>query len=367
MSIPGASKTVLDVRIPYSRESLQEVVSSSDTQDIPCASKEMSIRLSQSAFRKATCLSSFGTPVMGVGITCALATDRARRGEDKIFVSTYGPGSTMISYSLILEKGRRGRLEEDIIASNLALDGIAMAMGVLDNIESPEKESGDVLCITSESLIHGNNEEDVVDDCIQHLIDGFVDTVEFSGGSVFLDAPRPNRMYLPGSFNPLHEGHKKLLHAAESKYPGKEGAFELSIGNADKGLLSKSEIVCRVKQFISQGLPLVLTKAPLFTMKSELFPGSTFVVGYDTAIRLVQERYYGSTTDMILQFAKLTHQGCDFVVAGRVDRSTGKYYTLSDVTIPDSLANYTRFLPLSPDEFRADISSTEIRERANPK
>ncbi len=34
-------------------------------------------------------------------------------------------------------------------------------------------------------------------------------------------------------------------------------------------------------------------QAPLFTVKSKLFAKSTFVIGYDTAIRLIMPKYYG--------------------------------------------------------------------------
>ena len=39
-----------------------------------------------------------------------------------------------------------------------------------------------------------------------------------------------------------------------------EACFELSIGNADKGLLPLEEIKRRVAQFTSLGLPLVVTQ-----------------------------------------------------------------------------------------------------------
>ena len=51
-------------------------------------------------------------------------------------------------------------------------------------------------------------------------------------------------------------------------------------------------------------------QAPLYTLKARLFPGSTFVVGYDTAIRLVMPKYYGGENGMLLQFAELKHAGC---------------------------------------------------------
>ena len=37
-----------------------------------------------------------------------------------------------------------------------------------------------------------------------------------AGGNVYVDAPRPGRIYLPGSFNPLHDGHKEMLQARAS-------------------------------------------------------------------------------------------------------------------------------------------------------
>ena len=41
------------------------------------------------------------------------------------------------------------------------------------------------------------------------LLAGRVRAVEYSGGQVIVDAPRRGRVYLPGSFNPLHEGHRR--------------------------------------------------------------------------------------------------------------------------------------------------------------
>ena len=167
------------------------------------------------------------------------------------------------------------------------------------------------------------------DSLLRDLLNGRVQMLEFSGGNVFVDAPRAGRVYLPGSFNPLHGGHQDLLQvgvgvqggglgwvgawvaprcpprpaphtsplphgprpppppaqAALRLRPGAEGCFELSIGNADKGVLALEEVQRRVSQFVAAGLPLAVTQAPLFTQKGDLFPRSTFVVGYDTGKR----------------------------------------------------------------------------------
>lgn len=40
-------------------------------------------------------------------------------------------------------------------------------------------------------------------------------------------------------------------------------------------------------------------QCPLYSAKAELLPGSTFVVGHDTAIRLVNPKYYGGHDGMV--------------------------------------------------------------------
>eukprot|EP00887_Chlorella_sp_A99_P007845 scaffold20.g7845.t1 len=362
LTVPGASRTVLEVRVPYSPVSLGEVLGYCPK---AYANAETAAALARAAFRHAADLSPFGTDVVGVGCTCALATDREKRGEHKAFVATCSSSGTR-TYAVRLAKGARSRQQEDGVASRLLLRAVADATGVgggaLDLGLLPAAAAAAAADRGADGSAHVLEELAVETQAfdpstaLQDLINGRVSTVEFSGGNVYVDAPRKGRIYLPGSFNPLHDGHRELLEAACRVKPGMEGCFELSIGNADKGLLPISEIQQRVAQFTAAGLPLV---APLFTQKAELFHDSVFVVGYDTVIRLVDSKYYGDSNAMLLQFARLRNEGCSFLVAGRV--RDGRFLTLADMDMPAVLPQGGLFEEIPEIEFRADISSTELR------
>ena len=53
-------------------------------------------------------------------------------------------------------------------------------------------------------------------DPLEELLAGNISTVEFSHGFVVVNAPRRGRVYMSGSFNPLHEGHRGMLAAGRA-------------------------------------------------------------------------------------------------------------------------------------------------------
>ena len=77
---------------------------------------------------------------------------------------------------------------------------------------------------------------------------------------------------VPGSFNPHHDGHSALLEAARRRTDG-HAAYEISIANVDKPMLSATDLDARLAQFRGRA-PVVLTRAPTFVAKARLLPGS---------------------------------------------------------------------------------------------
>lgn len=169
--------------------------------------------------------------------------------------------------------------------------------------------------------------------------------------------PRPHAV-LPGSFNPLHHGHTGLAAVASARL-GVEVHFELSVQNADKPELPWDEVERRVAQFAGVGSVWV-TRAAAFEKKADLFPGAAFVLGWDTAVRVIDPKYYGGEPGRDAALRKLLARGCRLVVGGRVDAS-GAFRVWEPAS---TLTEFTDlFVPLTEADFRADVSSTELRRK----
>ena len=169
--------------------------------------------------------------------------------------------------------------------------------------------------------------------------------------------PTSAAVLLPGSFNPIHAGHWDLAAAAQ-RLLGQPIAFELSVANVDKPDLSPGEVQRRVAQFAGRAA-VWITRAPRFTQKAELFPAATFVVGADTALRLVQPRYYdGDEARLLSALETLRRRQSRFLVAARAD-AAGRVLTLADLPVPDSYRGLFTAIPM--DVFRSDVSSTLLR------
>lgn len=153
-------------------------------------------------------------------------------------------------------------------------------------------------------------------------------------------------LVLPGSFNPVHRGHWGMLRAAE-RMTGARGVFELSAANVDKPPISEQEMLRRAR--VIHDVPVALTRAARFTQKAQLFPESTFVLGFDTAARLVahapkEEWNLFGASDVC------------FLVAGR---KAEQFQTLYDLELPEEAAPLLK--PIPEKMFREDISSTQLR------
>jgi hypothetical protein len=196
-------------------------------------------------------------------------------------------------------------------------------------------------------------------DPIDRLVAGEVDRVTVQpDGQMMLSAPQPFVLF-PGSFNPLHEGHVLLARVAE-ELKQQPLAFEISVTNVDKPPLPGETVRHRLAQFAWKS-PVELTRAPTFVEKARLFPGTTFVVGVDTADRLFGPKYYGDDEGRMHDaLDEIANSGGSFLVAVRID-AAGRVRTLNDIPVLRRYADL--FTEIPEHRFRFDTSSSEIRAR----
>ena len=342
LGVAGASRTILEALVPYGRESMISFLGFEPQQS---ASAQTAIDMAKAAYRKAKAQVEDDSPPVGLACAATIATDRPKRGEHRAFVSAWDQNGNTL-YSLNLHKGLRDRAGEEELVSRLLVHALMLLSGLKFDLELG-LTPGDKLEI----------EQTEHPEPLAQLLSSEADWVVVRGGSMVAEGEAPGAL-LPGSFSPLHLGHRGLAQAA-GKITGTEVVFELSVTNVDKPALEEAEILDRLAQF-TDGETVVLTRAETFFKKARLFPGRQFVVGWDTAIRLVAPRYYSDDPSaMMVALAEMLAAGTKFLVAGRED--DGVFKTLTEVPVPQGFDGLFKDVP--EDQFREDISSTQLRTK----
>jgi hypothetical protein len=248
--------------------------------------------------------------------------------------------------SLVLARDARPRHGEEEVLDRVALNLLAESAGLGERVDVPLLEGEAV-----------RSEVVPLEDPVGLLFSGRSDFACVEPDGRIRSGPPLPRLLLAGSFNPLHRGHVRLVETA-GRMLGLAPELELAVLNADKPALGVEEVRLRSAQAAWQ-FPLWLTAAPTFVQKARLFPGVVFVVGYDTAERLIQPRFYGDDPDAVLAaLDEIRARECRFLVAGRAGPS-GEFLSVEQLPTPASHRELFSAIPECA--FREDVSSTAIR------
>ena len=345
LRVPGGSRLLIEAQVPYDAQALATFLGFAPAQ---ACSSDTAIAMAQSARARAARLAPAGTDLVGLGATAALVSDRPRRGEHRFHIA-FANSAGIAHCTCVMAKGRRDRAAEEDLVSRAIILWLARACGIAAPSPRSLLDADEHFAETVVAAV----------DTIDQLLAGELDRVTVQpDGQIMLSAPG-HFVVLPGSFNPMHEGHVLLARVAE-ELRQQPSAFEISVTNVDKPPLAGETVRHRLTQFTWKS-PVELTRAPTFVEKSRLFPRTTFVIGADTAERLVAPRYYGDDeVRMHVALEEIANSGGSFLVAVRID-AAGRVRALNDIPVPQRYADL--FTEIPEHRFRVDTSSSEIRAR----
>src|SRR5437667_2672482 len=355
LRVPGGSRLLIEAQVPYDERALATFLGFAPAQ---ACSSDTAIAMAQTARARAARLAPAGTDLVGLGATAALVSDRPRKGEHRFHIA-FANSAGIAHCTCVMAKGRRDRPAEEDLVSRAIVLWLARACGIAaPGIAAPSPRSLlDADEHYAETVVPETGVAAV--DTIDQLLAGELDRVTVQpDGQMMLSAPQPLVLF-PGSFNPMHEGHVLLARVAE-ELRQQPLAFEISVTNVDKPPLEGQTVRHRLAQFAWKS-PVELTRAPTFVEKSRLFPRATFVIGADTAERLVAPKYYGDDeVQMQVALEEIANSGGSFLVAARID-AAGRVRTLGDIPVPRRYADL--FTEIPEHRFRVDTSSSELRAR----
>jgi hypothetical protein len=351
LRVPGGSRLLIEAQVPYDALALAAFLGFAPEQ---ACSSDTAIAMARTVRARAARLVRAGTDLVGpdlvgLGATAALVSDRPRKGEHRFHIAL--ANSAGIAHcTCVMAKGRRDRAAEEDLVSRAIVLWLARACGIAAPSPRSLLDADDHYAETVVTVV----------DTIDQLLAGEHDRVTvLPDGQMILSAPQPFVLF-PGSFNPMHEGHVSLARVAEDLRQ-QPLAFEISVTNVDKPPLAGETVKHRLAQFAWKS-PVELTRAPTFLEKSRLFPRTTFVIGADTAERLVAPKYYGDDElQMHVALEEIANSGGSFLVAVRID-TAGRVRALNDIPVPRRYADL--FIEIPEHRFRVDTSSSEIRARA---
>jgi nicotinic acid mononucleotide adenylyltransferase/nicotinamide mononucleotide (NMN) deamidase PncC len=340
VSTPGASAVVLEAAIPYAREAVDRLLGG--PQETYCSSRAAR-RLAMAAWQRARVLNAAPEQAVGIAVAASLRTRQPKRGEHRVFVAVQTLRATLVT-SVVLEKEARSRGEEEELAAALLLECLASV-----------SQDAAPAALLQGLLRRGEKvsvERTAAPELWQTLLAGSRSAVVAAGTEA---APTGDQLIFPGSFDPLHDGHRLMARIAE-EIAERPLAYELSIANVDKPPLDYQEIASRASQF--RGQPLWLTRAATFVEKLAIFPKSTFVMGADTFVRLAEPKYYGGSQEAADRAVRMIAENArGLIVFGRAH--DGVFEEPSTLPAPEPLRRIAYFV--SQREFRIDISSTALR------
>ena len=352
--VAGASRTIITASAPYSRAANQDLVGRKLDKSVSIGTaRGMAARAYDRGVRLAR-QDKIEAPIIGLGMTCAVTTDRERKGSDSaiLAVRTTDGIFTVIA---TFEKAGLTRREQGVYCDALGLNMLLWAAG---QPQLPLHVQPEIVMINQGGKFIGDGSmalEPKSFNAGRWPEDG---SVFWSDGLVtHSGALSPDKHILfPVSANPLSPGHEGIARKVE-EMTGKQAVMHVTGSHPVKPTMTAVEMRDRIDHVMGKWPVLTTWGDPRYADKAERFPGFAFVIGGDAVELMLTPEFAnqtpGGATAMFAHFSKL---GTHFFFAERLDRPNRRLITLDGIDLPEGASEL--FTPI-PGLW--DISSTQLR------
>lgn len=353
--VAGTSRTVLDAAFPYHPQACEDIIGRKPTKS---CSYETAFLLAGAAYTRAMEIAqknSIADPLIGLGLTAAVATDRTRKGDDRVYAAVKTADNIFFA-RLTFDKNITDRQSAGAYCDQLGLNLLLCAAGLGSSPNMPHgyKTAFDALLpadtlsvLGKEPLLHENG---------------------LAGPMSDLDPSK--HVIFPVSANPLHYGHIAVSKSVE-KWTGKQTVFSITTDHPEKGKLPREEIGRRMRQFAGISPVLISEGDGLYVEKSRRLPRYQFIIGADAALGMLNPKYYRNGENGVYEALEtMRANGTCFYVLGRSVSVNGEH--LNDGSASTMFFDVEDVRTQVPDTFKCmfepvpgrwDISSTSLRNK----
>lgn len=341
MKFGGASKTIVGGNIPYSKMAFDDFCGSEVDKYVSVETAEL---LATQAYKKAC---QYGTePINAIGIsaTCSLATVNERSGrENKAYLCFHNYNFT-IRVDLQFNTHTCDRDNQEKLINDCIIDTL---YDIVTTTVHNDWTFGE--CPSLDQVRPMYRQPSTVKYTSRYCSVTFTHCSYSAFTKPLREIDHLQKLVIyPGSWNPLHDGHKEIKAIAEEVLQ-QPVHYELSVNNADKGSLSWFEVQKRFAQ--TDGM--LISHAPRFIDKVNFFAKEgrqlIFVCGADTWNRIWDTKYL---VDVDTLYQTFVDKNVKFLVCGRDNLPIFCGEKIDDLIIRDSRAQ----------NHSSPISSTEIRK-----
>lgn len=331
----GGSATLLSARVPYANAETAELLGGEPEKYV---SEATTRQLAMAAFQKALALRTGDEPVIGVACSSSLQkTPEERKGRIHHIFAALQTNSKTVSVSVTIDPASLIRSPacemfdgapfksvsavdirkwEEKLNAIIVFNLVAEGCGIHERASIPYRY--DFKVDRHESNLNGSYLPLLLEGKINRL-SFYVDGDEITSSSTYYRDEPHSAFIMPGSYNPAHKGHFEMADYVACnlvQMPDFGIDFEISICNVEKPMLDLITLEERLKSIGKGGKRKVwITNASTFVEKTKVFSRfTTFIIGYDTALRICDPKYAGDVDKVIDVFYK---KDTRFIVFGR--------------------------------------------------